>query len=95
MSLEKWAEYGWLKAEPTSRHEIKNLLTIIDRDLIAMKERHLKRLLSEYLSYYHEDRTHLGLAKGTPLGRPPSGVSGRIVSHERVGGLHHRYDRAA
>ena len=33
MSLEKWAEYGWLKAEPTSRDEIKNLLTIVDRDL--------------------------------------------------------------
>jgi hypothetical protein len=33
MSLEKWAEYGWLKAEPTSRDEIKNLLTIIDRDM--------------------------------------------------------------
>jgi hypothetical protein len=33
MSLEKWAEYGWLKAEPTSRDEIKSLLTIVDRDL--------------------------------------------------------------
>jgi len=33
MSLEKWAEYGWLKAELTSRDEIKNLLTIVDRDL--------------------------------------------------------------
>ena len=33
MSLEKWAEYDWLKAEPTSRDEIKSLLTIIDRDL--------------------------------------------------------------
>lgn len=33
MSLEKWAEYGWLKAEPTSRDEIKNLLAIVDRDL--------------------------------------------------------------
>ena len=33
MSLEKWAEYGWLKAEPTSRDEIKSLLTIIGRDL--------------------------------------------------------------
>jgi hypothetical protein len=33
MSLEKWVEYGWLKAEPTSRDEIKSLLTIIDRDL--------------------------------------------------------------
>ena len=33
MSLERWAEYGWLKTEPTSRDEIKNLLTIVDRDL--------------------------------------------------------------
>ncbi|MGA2373293.1 MAG: hypothetical protein ACLPPV_02505 [Candidatus Korobacteraceae bacterium] len=33
MSLEKWVEYGWLKAEPTSRDEIKSLLTIVDRDL--------------------------------------------------------------
>jgi len=33
MSLEKWAEYGWLKAEPTSRDEINNLLAIVDRDL--------------------------------------------------------------
>ena len=33
MSLEKWAEYGWLKPEPTSRDEIRGLLTIVDRDL--------------------------------------------------------------
>jgi transposase InsO family protein len=34
--------------------------------IIAVSERHLKRLLSEYIHYYHEDRTHLGLGKGTP-----------------------------
>src|SRR6266478_1951976 len=27
--------------------------------VIALNERHLKRLLSDYRSYYHEDRTHL------------------------------------
>jgi hypothetical protein len=27
VSLEKWAEYGWLRAEPTSRDEIKSPLT--------------------------------------------------------------------
>jgi hypothetical protein len=26
---------------------------------------HLKRLMAEYIRYYHEDRTHLGLAKDT------------------------------
>jgi len=33
MSLKKWEEYGWLRAEPTSRDEIQNLLAIADRDL--------------------------------------------------------------
>jgi hypothetical protein len=33
MSLEKWAEYGWLKAEPTSPGEIADLLGIVSRDL--------------------------------------------------------------
>jgi len=36
--------------------------------IIAVSERQLKRLLSEYVGYYHEDRTHLGLGKGTPGG---------------------------
>jgi MoxR-like ATPase len=33
MSLEKWAEYGWLKAEPSSPEEIADLLGIVSRDL--------------------------------------------------------------
>jgi len=63
--------------------------------VIAVNERHLKRLLSEYVRYYHEDRTHLGLGKGTPDGRIRAAALGRIDSHERLGGLHHSYDRAA
>jgi putative transposase len=63
--------------------------------IIAVDERHLKRLLSEYIRYYHEDRTHLGLGKGTPDGRTCTIVSGHVLSHVRLGGLHHRYDRAA
>jgi putative transposase len=63
--------------------------------VIAVNERHLKRLLSEYVSYYHEDRTHLGLGKGTPKHRTRCATQGRVLSHDRLGGLHHRYDRAA
>jgi putative transposase len=63
--------------------------------IIAMNESHLKRLLSEYVRYYHEDRTHLGLSKQTPDGRVRSVDSRRVLSHVRLGGLHHRYDRAA
>jgi len=63
--------------------------------IVAVNERHLKRLLSEYVRYHHEDRTHLGLEKGTPERRIRSVASGRVLSQERLGGLHHRYDRAA
>ena len=63
--------------------------------IIAVNERHLKRLLSEYVRYYLEDRTHLGLGKGTPNGRVRCMASGPILSHDRLGGLHHRYGRVA
>jgi hypothetical protein len=33
MSLEKWVEYGWLRREPTSSSEIRDLLGIVDRSL--------------------------------------------------------------
>ena len=63
--------------------------------MVALNERHLKRLLLEYVRYHHEDRTHLGLEKGTPEDRIRSEASGRVLSQERLGGLHHRYNRAA
>ena len=66
--------------------------------VIVFDERHLKRLISEYVLYYHEDRTHLGLAKDTPTGRPlaiPSGAERKIQASPRLGGLHHRYAVAA
>lgn len=62
--------------------------------VIVLNERHLKRLLSEYIRYYHEDRTHLGLSKETPGGRIRSAHRGRMIVQARLGGLHHRYDRA-
>jgi transposase InsO family protein len=34
--------------------------------VIVLNERHLQRLLSEFVAYYHDDRTHLGLGKSTP-----------------------------
>jgi putative transposase len=63
--------------------------------VIPLNERHLKRLLSEYVSYYHEDRTHIGLSKRTPGGRTPTPCRGRLIFWPRLGGLHHRYDRVA
>ena len=66
--------------------------------VIVLNERHLKRLMTEYIRYFHEDRTHLGLEKQTPdrrASQDSSGTSCRVVAMPRLGGLHHRYDLAA
>jgi len=66
--------------------------------VIVLNERHLKRLMNEYVRYYHEDRTHLGLEKKTPgnrLAERSIGKSCRVLSAPRLGGLHHRYELAA
>jgi putative transposase len=66
--------------------------------VIVLNQRHLRSLLKNYILYYHEDRTHLGLGKDTPGGRvaalaPPR--ESKIISLPRLGGLHHRYIVAA
>jgi hypothetical protein len=66
--------------------------------VIVLNERHLKRLMSEYIRYYHEDRTHLALEKGTPGGRVAAADTDmrcKVVSMPKLGGLHHRYYLAA
>jgi transposase InsO family protein len=66
--------------------------------VIVLNARHLKRLMNDYIRYYHDDRTHLGLEKETPAGREAakSADAGcKVVSMPRLGGLHHRYDLAA
>jgi putative transposase len=64
--------------------------------VIVINEVGLSRIVTQYLAYYHQSRTHLSLAKDSPQPRtiaPPSG--GQIVATPQVGGLHHRYDRRA
>jgi transposase InsO family protein len=63
---------------------------------IIFNERHLRRVLGEYLTYYHRSRTHLGLGKDCPRSRPVEPPDlGLIHSEPMVGGLHHRYFRQA
>ena len=64
--------------------------------VIVINERHLRRILREYIDYYHTCRTHLSLNKDPPETRavePPE--MGNIIAFPRVGGLHHHYQRIA
>ena len=63
---------------------------------IIFNERHLRRVLKEYFTYYHGSRTHLGLGKDCPRPRPIEPPElGPISTEPMVGGLHHRYFRQA
>ncbi len=62
--------------------------------VLVLNEIHLRRLIRDYISYYHADRIHDSLEKDTPAGRAVSKPDGsaRLRSLPRVGGLHHRYE---
>ena len=72
--------------------------------VIVFGERHLRHVLRSYAQYYNGvrlrgyqqyyngTRTHLALAKDSPLTRSVQAV-GRILPLPILGGLHHRYVR--
>jgi transposase InsO family protein len=61
--------------------------------VIVFDERHLRRLLNDYVAYYNAERVHTRL-RDAPECRSvedrPS-PSARVLALPRVGGLHHRY----
>ena len=62
--------------------------------VIALNERHLRRLIGDYIHYHEQDRIHDSLDKDTPNRRPvepkPATCAG-VISLRRLGGLQHRY----
>jgi transposase InsO family protein len=64
--------------------------------VIVLSESHLRRVLRGYVAYYNDSPPHMSLSGNSPMGRdvePPS--KGQVVAIPQVGGLHHRYARAA
>jgi len=63
--------------------------------MIVFGERHLRRILAEYVEYYNTVRTHQSLDGNSPIPRdvePPE--NGRVVATPHLVGLHHCYSRA-
>ena len=65
--------------------------------VIAVNERHLRRVLGEYVQHYNAMRPHRSLALDSPEGRKPVQrmPSQRVDSKPVLGGLHHEYRWAA
>ncbi len=83
-------------ASPWQNAYVERLVGSLRRELldhvIVLNERHLKRLLSSYLDYYHPWRTHQSLDQDTPDGRPVRFAEpGQVIEFPVVQGLHHYY----
>jgi putative transposase len=64
--------------------------------VIILSEDHLRKVLRDYIRYYNNTRPHESLEKNSPIQRViESDQEGPIISIPEVGGLHHRYQRAA
>jgi len=64
--------------------------------VLVLNERHLVRVLRDYVTYFNSDRPHQGLEQRIP--EAPAGSTagaGRICTTPVLGGLHHSYHRAA
>ncbi len=62
--------------------------------VVVLGDGHLRRLMTEYVAYYHDGRPHLGLGKDSLLGRratPRPTPDASLLAQPKVGGLHHRY----
>jgi transposase InsO family protein len=83
---------------PWQRAYVKRVIGSIRREcfghVIVFDEESLRRTLRSYFSYYDRSPLHLSLDKDSPDPRPVQSV-GRIIKSPEVGGLHHRYHRAA
>ena len=67
---------------------------------LVLGERHLRHLMREYLSHYHDERPHQGLGnrppnQGEPAAEVPRFDIDEIVCKERLGGLLRHYERRA
>jgi transposase InsO family protein len=58
--------------------------------VIVLNEGHLRNILTDSISCYNKYRTHLGINKDSPEGRPVQ-LSGKIDNAPAVNGLHHIY----
>ena len=64
--------------------------------VIVLDAVHLWRVLAKYFAYYNATRCHLSLAGNAPEPRAVQRPElGEVVAFPEVGGLHHRYERAA
>ena len=64
--------------------------------ILIFGERHLERILREYVTHYNQERPHRGLSLETPEPQPGLKLTeGEVVRVAKLGGLINEYHRIA
>ena len=66
----------------------------LDR-LLLLSERHLRRVLTEYIAYYNQARPHQGIGQQCPGPVEPRSADGPVRCRDVLGGIIHDYYREA
>ncbi len=88
------------QANAIAERWVKSVRTECLNHLLILNERHLRRVLTEYVTYFNLWRPHRSLGQRAPCAQvPPSCASNRnaagVIARPVLGGLHHVYDLAA
>ena len=103
------ARCGWFWITRASMHHGGRLFSIAERWVRSVRqecldytlifsERHLRRVLAEYITYFNRWRPHRSIGQRAPCAPVPRKLghqSARVVAEPVLGGLHHVYQLAA
>lgn len=69
--------------------------------ILLLSEKHLQRVVKEYVKYYNLARPHQGISQAVPesaqlpIQQAPPSDAGKVISFPVLSGLHHDYRRVA
>ena len=82
--------------QPSSPRTLRSIRRECLDHLIVLSEDRLHRILTDYVRYYNESRTHLSLDRNAPERREVEAPDqGTVIAVPQLGGLHHYYTRVA
>jgi len=61
--------------------------------ILIVNERHLRRVLQEYVKYYNQARPHQGIYQRFPISNPEQSSEGPVCRRNILGGIIHDYFR--
>jgi transposase InsO family protein len=85
------------RAAPRYRDECHRTIGVTLSDFLSVHQRHLEKVLAEYVGYFNRWRPHRANGQRAPCAPAISvcrSKGGKIIAKSVLGGLHHMYQQA-